>query len=271
MHAPGPVSSTTAVSAIRRTSGRFCSTSSTVSARRPGPSTSADLGDQLGRQALRRLVDQQQPVSGRAAPGPARPSAAGRRTACRPAACAGHAVPGTARGPCRSRGCDAAASASRRFSSTVSAGEHVPVLRHVADPATGRCRWVGVPSMPSPSNSIRPGGGDETEDRLEGGGLADAVASEQGGHARRRARRSRCPAGCVTRRSGPGRAGQLDGRAPAVGPSSQRITQVGPLDRLVGHHLGRRNRPPAAGRGAARRSGRPARGPHACGARPCRR
>ena len=83
-HGTPPASSTTTVSAIRRTSGRFCSTSRIGVVRATSARTSATSVTSLGR-ALRRLVDEQQGV---VAGGPARGDHLLLSTGERPARCA---------------------------------------------------------------------------------------------------------------------------------------------------------------------------------------
>ena len=199
-----------------------------------------DLGDHLGRQALGRLVDEQQPVRGRAAPGPAPPSAAGRRTACRPAAAplaqvreqlVDRVVVGRAAG----------ALGQPQVLRDRQPGEDLAVLGHVAEPRADD-PMVGCPSIPSPSKPITvTGARQQAEDRLEGGGLADAVAAEQRGDpGAATSKETPCrmcdPAirTCTSVSRSTGSAVHL--RAGQQRRPSQLLPQVGLLHGRVGHH-----------------------------------
>ena len=127
-----PGSMTTASAAMRRTTAGSARPAGRSRRSATRASTSPTSVTSLRGQALRRLVDQQQLVVGRAAPGPAPPSAAARRRGSRPAACGAAATPGRARRPVVV-GLDAGRSARRQVLLHRQRGEHLAVLRHVAD------------------------------------------------------------------------------------------------------------------------------------------
>ena len=143
----------------------------------------------LGREAHRRLVEQQRPPGSASARAPSPASAARRPRACRRAGRAAPSDAGTARTCGRGRGRRRRAGArpvrrgkapSSRLSVTRQRREHAPAFRRMRQAAPRDLVRLAAPRCPLPSSAMRPAlGADHARHRAHRRRLAGAVGADQ--------------------------------------------------------------------------------------------
>ena len=198
-----PASMTTTVSAMRRTSGQVLLDEQDRGGRGHLGQNVGDLGDELRRQALGRLVDEQQHVVAAA-------DTRARATIC---CCPPDSVPArwsrraTRSGnSCATTGAPDAASRPDEPEVLVhrQPTEHLAVLGHVADAATNQCERLAASGSHCPCNAIRPCRGASPRIALRVVVLPTPLRPSSAVTPRAREPRRRRPGGCATRRSGRG-------------------------------------------------------------------